>query len=143
MGRKAEGDDDKGTRGVLAFTPVSAPYKCTLLPLDQRINRHDKYTSLTTEFRKELSLLGMSYTIDESGATIGRRYARNDELGIPFAITFDFPSLEDMTVTVRRRDERDQARVPLQDVPKLIRNLCKPSTKATWEEATAKYAPAA
>merc|ERR1712217_64366 len=118
-------------------TPVSAPYKCTLLPLDQRINRHDKYTSLTTEFRKELSLLGMSYTIDESGATIGRRYARNDELGIPFAITFDFTTLEDSTVTMRERDSMEQIRLPLSVAADLIRDLCSGAT--LWKDAVAKH----
>jgi len=82
--RPKEADsDDKQTRGVLSFAASIAPYKCCILPLDQRIAKHELYGPMVDKFRSELSSLGMSYTIDESGATIGRRYARNDELGIP------------------------------------------------------------
>merc|ERR1740121_875910 len=125
------------TRGVLAFAPNVAPYKCTILPLDQRIARHERYGTLATEFKKELSLLGLAYTIDESGATIGRKYARNDELGIPLAVTFDFTTLEDSTVTLRERDTCGQIRLPLKDVADLVRNLC--AGEGTWTEIAAKY----
>lgn len=134
--------DDKGMQAaVLRLPPATAPYKCSVLPLDQRIARDERYIKSLIEFRTKLAEYNLASTSDESGATIGRRYARNDELGIPFAITFDFTSLEDLTVTVRRRDERDQARVPLQDVPKLIRNMC--SSTVSWDNAMAKYAAAA
>merc|ERR1712039_930205 len=135
--RQGDTEDEKSTRAVLAFTPTAAPYKCTILPLDQRISRHEKYLSLMNEFRKELSLLGMSYTIDESGATIGRRYARNDEIGIPFAVTFDFDTLEDATVTMRERDSTDQIRLPLKDVADIVRNLC--VGEGSWQQTSAKY----
>lgn len=132
-----DGEDEKQTRAVLAFTPTAAPYKCVILPLDQRISRHDNYLGMMNEFRKEIALLGMSYTIDESGATIGRRYARNDEIGIPFAVTFDFTTLEDSTVTMRERDSCDQIRVPLKDVGEIIRNIC--IGEGTWNKTAAKY----
>ena len=51
--------------------------------------------------------------MDESGASIGRRYTRADELGIPFALTVDFDTLEDRAVTVRERDSMEQDRVSL------------------------------
>jgi len=134
---KDESGDDKQTRGVLSLSAVIAPYKCTLLPLDQRIARHEKYLALSGTFKRELSVLGLSYTIDESGATIGRRYARNDELGIPFAVTFDFTTLEDSTVTMRERDSMEQIRLPLSEAADLIRNLC--IGDATWANASPKY----
>lgn len=90
-------------------------------------------------FRSQLSALGLSYTIDESGATIGRRYARNDELGVPFAVTLDFTTLEDNTVTLRERDTTRQIRLPLNDVPELVRNLC--AGEASWEETSRGYQP--
>jgi len=134
---KEDDADDKQTRGVLAFTGVSAPYKCTILPLDQRIARHERYLALLQNFRMELSSLGLSYTMDESGATIGRRYARNDELGIPFAVTLDFTTLEDATVTLRERDSMGQIRLPLGDVAELVRNMC--AGESSWDAAFRQY----
>merc|ERR1719329_898780 len=104
---KAEGDDDKQNRGVLAFPAAIAPYKLIILPLDQRVGRDDAYPDMMTSMRRKMGALGLSYTVDDSNATIGRRYARNDELGIPFAVTVDFDSLQDGTVTVRERDSTE------------------------------------
>ncbi|CAE8594853.1 unnamed protein product [Polarella glacialis] len=136
MRPKTEGEDEdaKATRGVLAFAPAAAPYKCAVLPLDQRITRDERYITGLNVFRQQISALGLSYTSDESGATIGRRYSRNDELGIPFAITFDFDFLEDKFVTVRERDTMWQIRLPLDSVPELLRNLC--CGEDNWEAAT-------
>ena len=52
---------------------------------------------------------------DETGA-VGRRYRRQDEIGTPFCITYDFESLEDQAVTIRERDTMEQVRIPLTDV---------------------------
>eukprot|EP00440_Ansanella_granifera_P047660 gb/GFBE01051623.1/.p1 GENE.gb/GFBE01051623.1/~~gb/GFBE01051623.1/.p1 ORF type:complete len:682 (+),score=172.91 gb/GFBE01051623.1/:1-2046(+) len=134
---KDESGDDKQTRGVLAFAPSSAPYKCAILPLDQRISRDERYISAFSAFRQELGALGLSYTSDESGATIGRRYARNDELGIPYAATFDFDFLEDQHVTLRERDTMWQIRLPLKELAELLRNLI--SGEQTWEAAFKRY----
>jgi len=134
---KDESGDDKQTRGVLALNANMAPYKCCMLPLDQRVARHEKYISLSSAFRSELSSMGLSSTSDEGGATIGRKYCRNDELGIPFAITFDFTTLEDDTVTMRERDCMQQIRLPLKDAAELIRNLCAGEEK--WSDAFKRY----
>ena len=59
-----------------------------------------------------LSNAGISYKIDESSVSIGRRYARTDEIAIPFAVTIDFDTLkEPHTVTLRERDSMQQIRV--------------------------------
>lgn len=134
---KEEDSDDKQTRGVLAFAAKIAPYRCAVLPLDQRICRHDGYTSLMRDFRAQLGALGLSYTIDESGATIGKKYARNDELGIPFGVTLDHTTMEDNTVTMRERDTMAQIRLPLAEVPQLVRDLC--AGESTWEAAAKMY----
>jgi len=88
-------------------------------------------------FRKEISSMGLSFTVDESGAAIGRRYARNDELGIPFAVTFDFDTLQDSTVTMRERDTTHQIRLPVTDVAELVRNLC--AGEVSWDSVFLKY----
>lgn len=60
-----------------------------------------------------LTRAGVSSKIDDSGSTIGKRYARTDECGIPFAITVDFDTLKDETVTLRDLDTMKQVRMPV------------------------------
>lgn len=55
--------------------------------------------------------------------SIGRRYARNDEVGTPLAVTVDFASLEDGSVTLRERDSTAQVRAPEEEVVRAVRNL--------------------
>ena len=59
---------------------------------------------------------GISSKIDDSGQTIGKRYARTDECGIPFAITIDFDTLKEETVTLRDLDTMKQVRMPIKDL---------------------------
>lgn len=75
--------------------------------------------------------------MDDSGTSIGRRYARTDEIGIPFAITVDFQTVEDRTVTVRERDTMAQVRVPLADVARLIADLA--AEGRTWAQVRDAY----
>jgi len=134
---KEEDSADTQTRGVLSLAASIAPYKCAILPLDQRIARHEKAIELMGAFRSELSATGLSYTVDESGAAIGRRYARNDELGIPFALTLDFTTLEDSTATLRERDSMGHIRLPLAKAPVLLRDMC--SGETSWEAVLKEY----
>jgi len=120
-------EGDKGLRGVLAFPASIAPYKLTLLPLDKRISGDaanvDTYTQLTGTIKKKMSAFGHSFSSDDSGATIGKRYARNDELGIPFAVTIDFDSLTDKCVTLRDRDSMEQVRMKAADVAEAVHDV--------------------
>jgi len=134
---KEASDEGKQVRGVLSFPSNIAPYKLTILPQDQRITRDDKYVDMMTKIRSKLGSLGHSVTVDDSNATLGKRYARNDELGIPFACTVDFTSVEDLTVTVRERDCMNQIRLPADQVAGLIHDMC--WGKTTWKEAEAKF----
>jgi hypothetical protein len=84
--------------------------------------------------------LGISFKVDETGSTIGKRYARTDEIGIPFAITIDKQTTEDGTVTIRERDTTIQIRVALNDVGALIVALVE--GKVDWKNA-ASWKPAA
>lgn len=59
---------------------------------------------------------GVTSKIDDSGVTVGKRYARTDECGIPFAITVDFDTFKDETVTMRDLDSMKQVRLPIAEV---------------------------
>jgi len=129
---KDDKNDDKQTRGVLAFPPNIAPYKLTLLPQDQRIRDKPKCAELMKIIRSKISSLGHSSTLDDSNATLGKRYSRNDELGIPFACTIDFQSMEDDTVTLRERDCMDQVRMRADEVGYVLHDLC--WGRRTWAD---------
>ena len=79
----------------------------------------------------------MSTRVDKSSAALGRRYARADEIGVPFAVTVDFETLVDGTVTVRERDSTVQIRLSKEDVTPLI--IAFVHNTLTWEQATHKY----
>ena len=104
-------DDDK-ERGniVLHLHPRLAPIKVAVLPLVKNKEPVVKKAKEIFNFLKEK----MVCFYDESGS-IGRRYARMDEIGTPYCITIDFDTLKDDTVTVRDRDSREQKRVKIKD----------------------------
>ena len=104
----AKGGVDK--RVVLKLDPRLAPVKVAVLPL----SRKDELTGPAQELAQELrDLWNIEY--DDAGA-VGRRYRRQDEIGTPFCITYDFDSVEDHAVTVRERDSMEQVRIPLDQV---------------------------
>jgi glycyl-tRNA synthetase len=71
------------------------------------------------EIQKQLIMEGFSVEFDEAGS-IGRRYARADEAGIPLGITVDYETLSEGTVTIRDRDSWRQVRSPIKDLPQLL-----------------------
>ena len=117
--------------------------------LDMRVAGDKTYAEQCAEFRTALTEHGLQYKIDESGASIGRRYARADELGIPFAVTFDFdtvgkgekPALKD-TVTLRERDSSGQVRVPLSEAAGILAKLAGASS-LKFADLAAMYGDAA
>ena len=76
--------------------------------------------------------------VDSSAGTVGRRYARADELGIPFGVTVDFTSLQDDTVTLRDRNTMAQVRIPIKELKGVIADLCAENYK--WAHVTHRYA---
>ncbi len=80
---------------------------------------------------QKLRTTGVSSRIDESSATIGKRYSRNDELGTPFGITVDFQTLQDGTVTLRERDSTRQVRADEDTIVATIKALIEGAK--TWE----------
>ena len=89
------------------------------------------------EIAAELMESNLATRVDKSTAALGRRYARVDEYGVPFAVTVDFDTLTDGTVTLRERDSMAQIRLPKVDVTKLVFDFV--HGRFTWEEATVKY----
>ena len=75
--------------------------------------------------------------MDDTGVTVGKRYARTDECGIPFAITIDFDTLKDETVTLRDLDSMKQIRLPISELTELISDLTTGYTE--WSQAVKKY----
>lgn len=74
---------------------------------------------------------------DDSGQSVGRRYARTDECGIPFAITVDEKTLEDNTVTMRQLDTMKQIRLPIAEAAQTINALR--FGQLSWPQAVEKY----
>ena len=76
------------------------------------------------------------FKVDDSSASIGKRYARNDELGTPFGITIDFESVKDESVTLRERDSTKQVRGSVKDVIDAIKEIT--YSEVSWDEGTSK-----
>ena len=79
----------------------------------------------------------LSTRVDKSTASLGRRYARVDEIGVPFAVTVDFQTLEDDTVTIRERDTMVQVRLSKKDVTATIFDIV--HKRLTWDEVKQKH----
>lgn len=99
-------------RTVLRFHPALAPVKAAILPLSKKLSGEAEkiYAELCKYYNCEF---------DDAGS-IGKRYRRQDEIGTPFCITFDFSSLEDNAVTIRERDSMQQVRVEINDLVKWL-----------------------
>jgi len=106
---------DGETRTVLRLTPCVAPVQVAVFPLMNR----DGLDTIAMEVVRMLQKKGVLAEYDDSGA-IGRRYRRQDEIGTPFAITIDYQTKDDRTVTVRDRDSMTQVRVAINRIPDTI-----------------------
>ena len=100
------------TRVVLHLHPALAPFKAAILPLSKKLSEPalKVFSDLSKKFNVDF---------DETGS-IGKRYRREDEIGTPFCITYDFDSLEDNCVTVRDRDTMEQIRMPISELAAYI-----------------------
>tara|TARA_Y100000310_G_scaffold340439_1_gene436235 strand:- start:4370 stop:5890 length:1521 start_codon:yes stop_codon:yes gene_type:complete len=113
----AYNDDKKRGNVVLKLHPKIAPVKFGVFPL---VNKLEK------EARKIYDVLRKDYScVFDKGGSIGRRYARADEIGAPFCITVDFDSLKDKKVTIRDRDNARQYRVKVDDLDKVLAEILK------------------
>lgn len=120
-------------RCVMKFNPQVAPQKCAVLP----ISSNPEANAVVDEIAQSLMESDLATRVDKSTASLGRRYARSDEVGVPFAVTVDFETLADDSVTLRERDSTVQIRLPKSDVTRLIFDIV--HSRTTWEEAMKKY----
>ena len=104
--------DDKDTRVVLHLHPALAPYKAAILPLSKKLS--DKATEVYHALQKDFMV-----DFDDAGS-IGKRYRRQDNIGTPICITYDFDSETDGCVTVRDRDTMEQERIKIEDLKDYI-----------------------
>ena len=113
-----EETDEKGdVRTVMHFHPALAPFKAAVLPLSKKLS--DKATEIYSELSKDFMI-----DFDDAGS-IGKRYRRQDEIGTPICITYDFDSVEDKCVTVRDRDTMEQKRIPIAELKAYIAEAVK------------------
>lgn len=105
--------EDGGSRTVMRFHPAIAPVKVALLPLSKKLA--EPVHALEAVLRRRYNCF-----YDESG-NIGRRYRRQDEIGTPYCITYDFESEDDGKVTVRERDTMAQDRISIDSVNAYLR----------------------
>ena len=101
-------EEKPDVRTVMHFHPALAPFRACVLPLSKKLNEQagELFDSLSKKFNVDY---------DDAGS-IGKRYRRQDEIGTPFCITFDFDSLDDNCVTVRDRDTMEQERIAIADL---------------------------
>ncbi len=101
------------TRVVLRLHPALAPYKACVLPLSKKLSEKalELYNSLSEDYMVDF---------DDAGS-IGKRYRRQDEIGTPLCITYDFESETDGAVTIRDRDTMAQVRLPISEVAAYIK----------------------
>ncbi|SYV95891.1 Glycine--tRNA ligase [Mycoplasma putrefaciens] len=89
------------------------PYQVAVIPLSKQLNKNaeELFYDLLQDF---------DTTYDDTG-NIGKRYRRQDAIGTPFVVTFDFESLEDQQVTVRNRDTMQQSRIAIKDLKQFLK----------------------
>ncbi|KAJ3611286.1 hypothetical protein NHX12_021302 [Muraenolepis orangiensis] len=127
-----EGDEQ---RTYFSFPPTVAPYKCSVLPLSQ----NQEFVPFVKELSEAMTKYGVSHKVDDSSGSIGRRYARTDEIGVGFGITVDFDTVNKTphTATLRDRDSMTQIRAEVSELPGIIRDLA--NGGLTWAEVQSKY----
>lgn len=114
---------------VFGFPPLVAPIKCTVFPLV----KIEKFDVVAKKISKALTTAGISHIIDITGTSIGKRYARTDEIGVPLAITVDSTT----SVTVRDRDSKDQIRVEVDEVASVVKEVT--DGQSTWADIMWRY----
>lgn len=122
------GEDGAAIRAVLGLKAGMAPVKCVVLPL----SKNSMFDEMLGAVGKALGKAGLINRVDDSGSSIGKRYARADEIGTPFGITVDFESIKDGSVTVRERDSTKQIRCQADEAVEVIYKMVEGSME--WVE---------
>ena len=121
---------EDSARTVMSFKPTVAPSKVLLVPL----SNNKEFEPIIAKISKTLKKEQIPFKVDDSGVSIGKRYARNDELGTPFGITIDFDSVKDDSVTLRERDSTKQVRGSIEQILRAIKEITYEGS--TWEKST-------
>lgn len=111
---------------MFKFPPKIAPVKAAVFPLIKREDFEKIADEIVKDLKEEFNI-----AYDKTGS-IGRRYARNDEIGTPFCITIDDESIKNKDVTIRDRNSRVQKRIPIKNIRDILRKLI--NQKVTFEE---------
>uniref|UniRef100_A0A3P9KUU8 Glycyl-tRNA synthetase 1 n=1 Tax=Oryzias latipes TaxID=8090 RepID=A0A3P9KUU8_ORYLA len=127
-----DGDEQ---RTYFSFPATVAPYKCSVLPLSP----NPEFMPFVRELSEAMTKNGVSHKVDDSSGSIGRRYARTDEIGVAFGITIDFDTVNKTphTATLRDRDSMRQIRAEVSELPVIVRDLA--SGTMTWAEVESKF----
>lgn len=126
-----DGDEQ---RCFFSLPSVVAPLKCSVLPL----STNTEFVPFVKQISQALTRVDVSHKVDDSSGSIGKRYARTDEISIPYGITIDFDTLkEPHSVTLRERDTMTQLRIPLNEIADVVKSLA--FGKASWTEVQEKY----
>ncbi|KRT81374.1 tRNA synthetase [Oryctes borbonicus] len=121
-------------RTYLSLPAVVAPIKCSVLPLSS----NPEFQPFIKQLSVGLTKVDVSHKVDDSSGSIGRRYARTDEIAIPYGITIDFDTLkEPHSATLRERDSMGQVRIALDEIAQIVHDLS--YNKLTWQEVENKY----
>ena len=107
-------DDKQNERIVLSLKPYLAPVQLGILSLVKKDGLKEKTDDIYQKIKRNYNSF-----LDHSGA-IGRRYRRLDEVGAPFAITIDHQTLQDDTVTIRKRDSMEQNRIKISEINSVL-----------------------
>jgi len=110
-------DDTERGNVVLKFAPKVAPFYCAVFPL---VKNNEAIIKLAKDLSSDLKCYSSYY---DEVASVGRRYARADEIGVKYCITVDFDSLEDNAVTIRERDSTTQIRVKIPELKQKLFEL--------------------
>lgn len=104
--------NEKDSRTVLHLHPALSPFKAAVMPLSKKISK---------EAQQVHTMLAKKFMVDyDDAGSIGKRYRRQDEIGTPYCITYDFDSKEDKCVTVRDRDTMEQERIKISELVSFI-----------------------
>ncbi|TAJ44471.1 glycine--tRNA ligase [Methanofollis fontis] len=109
---------DGEERRVLRLAPAVAPVQVAVFPL---VNK-DGLDAIARTITADLQEAGILTDYDDNGA-IGRRYRRQDEIGTPYAVTVDYDTKEEGTVTLRDRDSMEQVRIPTAEIARVLPSL--------------------
>lgn len=129
--RCRENDDQ---RTYFTLPSIVAPIKCSVLPLSGNV----EFVPFVKKLSRDLTTADVSHKVDDSSGSIGRRYARTDEIAIPYGITIDFDTLKvPYSATLRERDSMGQVRIPLDQIANVVHNLA--YSKTTWKDVESTY----